>query len=101
MDNRFTIHNAALELETVTDSLEELLDLISVYSEFRDDELEGIDPKEPCTILPMLNRQGMGHALVNAIYDKTKAIMEISKEAMEKGYAASRAERAATEVAKG
>ena len=84
----------ASALDNITISLEELAALLQIYDEHREEELAGVDPKEPYTVAVLITRQELGSALLRAIEDKTNRLQELAAATMKRAYSLARGEEA-------
>lgn len=64
------LFDAATYLEDLSIELENILNLLAVYAEHREKELNGLDPKAPWTTSILLSRQGMGDSILNTIQNR-------------------------------
>ena len=82
----------ASALDNITIGLEELAALLQIYDEHREEELAGVDPKEPYTVAVLITRQELGLALLRAIEDKTNRLQELAAATMKRAYSMARGE---------
>ena len=84
----------ASALDNITIGLEELAALLQIYDEHREEELAGVDPKEPYTVAVLIARQDLGLALLRAIEDKANQLKELTAATMKRAYSLARGEEA-------
>lgn len=88
MTEKLTMYDVASDLDDLGSRMEDVIDLLYLYEEHRDRELEplnkGIDGAE----LILLKRQNMGHALLGIISTELEAIQDCINDLSSKGYAA-------------
>ena len=82
----------ASALDNITIGLEELAALLQIYDEHREEELAGVDPKEPYTVAVLITRQELGLAMLRAIEDKTNRLQELAAATMKRAYSMARGE---------
>ena len=66
--------------------------MLQIYDEHREEELAGVDPKEPYTVAVLITRQELGLALLRAIEDKTNRLQELAAATMKRAYSLARGE---------
>lgn len=82
----------ASALDNIAIGLAELTALLQLYDEHRENELAGVDPKEPYTVAVLITRQELGLALLRAIEDKTNRLQELAAATMKRAYSMARGE---------
>lgn len=75
----------ASALDNIAIGLDELTALLQIYDEHRENELTGVDPKEPYTVAVLI-RQELGLALLRAIEDKANRLQELAASTMKRAY---------------
>ncbi len=86
----------ASNLESLTVELEHLTNLLQLYVEHREDELQGVSMDEPYTIIGLLARQNLGVALLDALESKAHHIKDLAEQATKNGYELARSPEAAS-----
>lgn len=86
-----TVSEMASTMEGLYIEIEELNNLLQLYDEHREDELQGVSLDEPYTVAALLSRQPLGLALLRAIEDKGRHIQEAAKKATDEAYKTARA----------
>lgn len=76
----------ASALDNIAIGLDELTALLQIYDEHRENELTGVDPKEPYTVAVLITRQELGLALLRAIEDKANLLQELAVSTMKRAY---------------
>lgn len=74
----------ASALDNIAIGLDELTALLQLYDEHRENELTGVDPKEPYTVAVLIARQELGLALLLAIEDKANRLQELAASTMKR-----------------
>lgn len=88
-------------LDDISIGLDELTDLLQLYDEHREDELAGVDPKEPYTAAVLIARQGLGLALLRAIEDKASRLQEFAASTTKKAYELARSTKGSAAESEG
>lgn len=70
------VANIAADLDCLVVEIEQLSDLLTLYDEHREEELNGVNPEEPWTVAVLLRRQSLGLSLLRAIEEKNRAIQD-------------------------
>ena len=90
------LHSVVVDLEGIEAELELLNDLLQLYDEHREDELQGVSMEEPYTVIALLARQNLGAALLEAIEAKAQSIKGMAEDATKTGYELARGQREAS-----
>lgn len=86
----------ASSIESLTVELEHLVNLLQIYDEHREDELQGVSMEEPYTVIALLARQNLGAALLEDIEAKAQSIKAMAEDATKTGYELARSPEAAS-----
>lgn len=95
MSDQQKVFSIASALEAISFEIEHLTNLLCLYYEHRENEIAGVDPKQPWTAAAALNRADLGLALLNAIETKTGSIAEAIKKTEAEAYTLSRSMKTA------
>lgn len=91
-----TVSEMASTMEGLYIEIEELNNLLQLYDEHREDELQGVSMEEPYTVIALLARQNLGAALLEAIEAKAQSIKAMAEDATKTGYELARGQREAS-----
>lgn len=81
-----TVSEMASTIDGLYIAIEELDNLLQLYDEHREGELDAVDIDQPWTVAVLINRKDLGLALLRAIEDKVAGIKDLTASTAQKAY---------------